>query len=155
MWGDLMGAGFTILITDRNRHVRNFLRRELNQEGFIVEVATDGREVLRKINVDDPPDLLVLDLEIPHLGGLAILKRLQDHHPHLPVIIHTFPVEEASHPAVQQVDALVTKTGNTDCLKIAIKDVFRRRYSHRCAVAGETELQEKPLTVALPRVFED
>ena len=139
-----MGAGFTILLTDRNRHVRNFLRRELNQEGFIVEVATDGREVLRKINVDDPPDLLVLDLEIPHLGGLAILKRLQDHHPQLPVIIHTFPVEEANHPSVQNVDALVTKTGNTDCLKSAIKDVLRRRYSDRFAVAGRTELQKDP-----------
>ena len=38
-----------ILIADRNRHVRDFLRRELGAEGYQVEVARDGREVLGRI----------------------------------------------------------------------------------------------------------
>ena len=64
-----MSDDFTVLITDRNRHVRNFLRRELTAEGYQVEVAADGRDLLRKISMADPSDLLILDLEIPYSGG--------------------------------------------------------------------------------------
>jgi CheY-like chemotaxis protein len=55
------------LIADRNRHVRDFLRRELTAEGYQVEMAADGREVLSRIEGADPPHLLILDLEIPYL----------------------------------------------------------------------------------------
>lgn len=136
-----MEAGFTILITDRNRHVRNFLRRELTDEGYQVKVATDGRDILRRINVDGPPDLLILDLEVPHVGGLAILKRLQDHHPQIPVIIHAFPTEDTGHPAVQSAAAFVEKMGNTDSLKTAVRKVLRNRYPNRFAAGGATELK--------------
>ena len=51
-----------ILIADRNRHVRDFLRRELHAEGYRIEVARDGREVLNHLQGHEPPDLLILDL---------------------------------------------------------------------------------------------
>ena len=126
-----MPAGFTILIADRNRHVRNFLRRELLEEGYKVEVATDGRDILRKMNVDGLPDLLVLDLEIPHAGGLTILKRLMHQFPHLPVIIHTFPTEDANSPVVRSAAAYVEKVGNPDRLKQMIQRVLREYYPKR------------------------
>jgi DNA-binding response OmpR family regulator len=69
---------FTIFIADRNRHVRDFLRRELAAEGYRVELAKDGREALRMLEVNELPDLLILDLEIPYVSGLEILKQLQD-----------------------------------------------------------------------------
>lgn len=139
-----MPVSFKILITDRNPHVRNFLRRELNQEGYIVEVANDGRDLLRRINQEGPPDLLILDLELPYVGGLVVLKRLQDWYPRLPVIIHAFLTEEASHPAVQSAAAFVTKMGNTDCLKAVITDVLRKGYPHRFAAGGDPELEKRP-----------
>ena len=77
-----MSDDFTLLITDRNRHVRNFLRRELIAEGYQVEVAADGRDLLRKISLAGPPDLLILDLEIPPLGGAALLRKIQRQHLH-------------------------------------------------------------------------
>ena len=137
-----MPADLTILIADRNRHVRNFLRRELLSEGYRVELATDGREILRKMNVDDPPDLLILDLEIPYVGGLTILERLKHRYPHLPVIIHTFPTEDADHPIVQTAAAFVEKVGNTDRLKRIIQQVLREYYPHRSDRIGkERQLQ--------------
>jgi DNA-binding NtrC family response regulator len=137
-----MPAGFTILIADRNRHVRNFLRRELLKEGYRVEVARDGRDILRRMNVDGPPDLLILDLEIPYVGGLTILKRLTRRYPHLPVIIHTFPTEDANDPIVQNAAAFVEKMGNTDRLKQEIERVLREYYPHRCGLGKEVELQK-------------
>lgn len=121
-----MPNGFTILVTDRNRHVRNFLRRELIAEGYQVEVAVDGRDLLRKINVADPPDLLILDLEIPHLGGAAVLRRIQRELPKLPVIIHTFATEESSHPAVRSAVAFVEKAGNAELLKRVIEHALAK-----------------------------
>jgi DNA-binding response OmpR family regulator len=126
-----MPNGFTILITDRNRHVRNFLRRELIAEGYQVEVAADGRDLLRKVNVAHPPDLLILDLEIPYSGGPAILKRLRRVNSGLPVIVHGFATEDATHPSVQLTDAFIEKMGNTDHLKSAILEVLREYYPSR------------------------
>ena len=126
-----MPDGFTVLITDRNRHVRNFLRRELVSEGYQVEVAADGRDLLRKINTADPPDLIILDLEIPYSNGPAILERLRRANSKLPVIIHAFATEEASHPAVQRTAAFVEKMGNTDRLKATVLEVLKEYYPNR------------------------
>lgn len=138
-----MAAGFTILITDRNKHVRNFLRRELSDEGYLVEVAADGRDLLRTINKVGLPDLLILDLEIPQIGGVAILKRLQLEHPQLPVIIHTFPTEESSHPTVQKAAAFVEKMGNAEYLKKVVDQVLRNRYPSRCAAMRRGRSQQE------------
>lgn len=115
----------TILIADRNPHVRKFLQRELAADGFQVLMAKDGREVLRLLDEDKQPDLLVLDLEIPHVSGLDILKKLQDRKPPVPVVVHTFLTEFANHPVVQQAAAFVEKTGdNIDNLKAVILEVL-------------------------------
>ena len=126
-----MPEGFTVLITDRNRHVRNFLRRELVAEGYQVEVAADGRDLLRKVSAGDSPDLLILDLEIPYSNGLAILKRLRRVNSGLPVIIHGFATEDVIHPTDQCTAAFVEKMGNTDGLKAAVLEVLREHYPNR------------------------
>ena len=126
-----MADGFTVLITDRNRHVRNFLRRELSAEGYQVEVAVDGRDLLRKIREADPPDLLILDLEIPYSGGPSIIARLRRVNSLLPVIIHGFATEDSTHPAVRQAAAFVEKMGNTQRLKIAVLEVLKEYYPNR------------------------
>ena len=129
-----MPDSFTVLVTDRNRHVRNFLRRELISQGYQVEVAADGRDLLRKISAADAPDLLILDLEIPYSGGPAILARLRRVNSGVPVIIHAFATEEATHPAVQQTAAFVEKMGNTDRLKETVLEVLKEYYPHRFSI---------------------
>ena len=126
-----MYSEFTILIADRNRHVREFLRRELLADEYRVEVAKDGRELLMMIDVDKPPDLLILDLDIPFVGGVVLLERLKDQVPSLPIVIHSFLTEYSNHPAVQQVAAFVEKRGNIDRLKAVVLDVLRKRYPTR------------------------
>lgn len=120
---------FTILVADRNPHVRTFLGRELAAEGYRVLTAGDGRELLSMLSVNDLPDLLVLDLEIPDVSGLQILMQLQDREPLLPVVVHTFRTEYADHPAVKKAAAFVEKTGNhIDSFKAVIRGVLQRYY---------------------------
>jgi CheY-like chemotaxis protein len=117
-----------ILIADRNRHVRDFLRRELTAEGYEVEVAADGREVLSRINDKDPPHLLILDLETPYLDEpdvWDILKKLQ---PPLPLIIHTLLPQYPTNLTLPMTAAFLEKRGDTDLLKAVVADVIDKFY---------------------------
>jgi CheY-like chemotaxis protein len=117
-----------ILIADRNRHVREFLRRELLAEGYRVEVARDGRELLDRLNGDDPPQLLILDLEIPYLDELQVWERLQDCQPPLPVVIHTFLPEYPTNLTLPLAAVFLEKKGDTDQLKSVVAEVIRKNY---------------------------
>jgi len=126
-----MNDPFRILITDRNRHVREFLEREFRGAGYQTQVAKDGQEVLALMEAEMPPDLLILDLEMPHGDGLQILQRLQTRLPPLPVVIHAFLAEHSDQAALDKVAALVEKEGDTNCLKTTVMEVLRKHYPSR------------------------
>ena len=123
------------MIADRNRHVRDFLRRELLAEGYQVEAARDGREVLHLINGGDPPQLVILDLEIPYLDELEVLSRVGAHHPPIPVIIHTLLPEHPTRLAWPQAAAVLEKRGDTDLLKTVVAEVLGQRQPEQAAPA--------------------
>jgi CheY-like chemotaxis protein len=120
-----------ILVADRNRHVREFLRRELSAEGYRVEVARDGREVLQRLQGEDPPELLILDLEIPYVDELEVLARLKARQPSVPVVIHTFLSESAPPPGLVQAEAFLEKKEDTDQLKAVVAEVIGKNYPLR------------------------
>jgi DNA-binding NtrC family response regulator len=115
--------GCKILIADRNRHVRDFLRRELSAEGYQVEVARDGREVLDRINGEVPPHL-----EIPYLEEPEVWARLKDRQPPLPVVIHTFLPEYPTNLTLPIAAAFLEKKGDTDQLKAVVAEVIGKHY---------------------------
>ncbi len=123
-----MAKSCKILIADRNRNVRDLLRRELTAEGYVVEVARDAREVLDRINGKDPPHLLILDLEIPYLDEPEVWARLKDRQPPLPVVIHTFLPEYPTHLTVPLAAAFLEKKGDTDELKAVVAEVVGKYY---------------------------
>jgi DNA-binding response OmpR family regulator len=137
-----MGNKFIILIADRNPHVRRFLQRELMIDGFQVLIAKDGREALKLSNSGDPPDLLILDLDLPDVSGLEILKQLQDQKIRVPIVVHTFLTEYADHPAVRNSAAYVEKTGdNVDGLKLVINGVLQKWHATRHVNESDREAQ--------------
>jgi DNA-binding response OmpR family regulator len=81
----------SILVADDEPVVRDVLSRYLTREGYTVSEAADGEEALSAIR-SDPPQAVVLDLMLPRLSGLDVLKlvRLESD---LPVIILS-----AAHP---------------------------------------------------------
>jgi DNA-binding response OmpR family regulator len=123
---------FTVLIADRNPHIRKFLRRELETEGYRILVAKDGNQLMVLLNVSKPPDLLILDLDLPHVDGLQVLEWLKDHDSPVPVVVHTYHTEHAGHPAVRNAAAFVEKTGNNiQGMKEILAEVLRTRYPGR------------------------
>jgi len=77
-----------ILVAEDDLPVAKFLSSGLEGEHYDVRLATDGAKVLRLLG-DGPCDLLVLDLNLPGLNGLEVLRRARSERPHLPVLILT------------------------------------------------------------------
>jgi CheY-like chemotaxis protein len=134
-----MRQNITILIADRNSHVREFLSRELRSEGYGVQEAKDGRDVLKTILSDRHPDLLILDIDMPYVSGLTILEDLRKRESPLPVIIHTFLTEYEKHPAVQRAAGFWEKRGNNiDGFKLSVAEVLRKWYPQRFSSIGRS-----------------
>lgn len=126
-----MGDKFTLLITDRNRHVREFLQREFAAEGYLVATAQDGRDALAAIEGNSPPDLLVLDPDIPYAEGPVMLEWLSGRAPLLPVVIHCFPTENTGCLSAGEGTVIVEKSGSTAPLKAAVAEMLKKFYPER------------------------
>ncbi len=148
-----MRDSFTILITDRNRHVRELLRREFEADGYRVRLAKDGRQVLTVIDSAEPLDLLILDLEIPYVdGGVEIIERLKDREPPVPVVIHTFFSEDVKSSAVEKASAIVEKTGdNIDHLRSVVEKVLQKFYPRQFAHLKDPNKETAKTTVLQTR----
>jgi DNA-binding NtrC family response regulator len=109
-----------ILLADRNRHVRELLRRELETEGYLVTVARDAQEILGLLAQGKIPDLLILDLEIPYLTEVNLLEQLQATHPTLPIIIHSFQPENPNEFIMPNTVAFLEKAADPNQLKTTI-----------------------------------
>jgi len=121
----------SILIADRNRHIRHFLRREFIAEGCWVQEAKNKKEVLKIIDANSPPDVLVLELDMPIECAFEILEKLQNQESALPVIIHTSLTDYKNHPACKWTDAFVEKCEDPTYLKNIVADVLRQKYPKR------------------------
>lgn len=133
-----MKGEFTILIADRRRAHREFLRREFLREGYGVRLARECGEVWTILKGFDPPDLLILDLEIPACGGWSLLGRLPQEAPRLPVIVlHTPQTAYARERALECAAALMAKDlGKVDRLKELVAEILRCWYPYRCSSRG-------------------
>jgi adenylate cyclase len=70
------GPGARLLVVDDNKVNRLLLSRLLEQQGYRVETAENGRVALERLHAD-PPDLMLLDIEMPELDGFGLLERIR------------------------------------------------------------------------------
>jgi DNA-binding response OmpR family regulator len=70
-------SGARILVTDDDPDLRALLCGILTDEGHKVSAVADGRRALESI-LSDPPDLVVLDVMMPHMDGFEVLKEMAE-----------------------------------------------------------------------------
>ncbi len=78
-----------ILVADDEQDVLDVMKKKIKKAGYEVILAKDGEEAWEKIKSDDP-DILLLDLTMPKMDGLTVLKNLRESPPTkkwIPVII--------------------------------------------------------------------
>jgi DNA-binding response OmpR family regulator len=75
-----------ILVVEDETRIIDFLARGLSADGMTVDWAQTGPSAI-KMTLEQRYDLVLLDLVLPQLNGLAVLERIQDARPELPVIV--------------------------------------------------------------------
>ncbi len=65
-----------VLVVDDEPHIVELVRYNLQQEGFAVSVAFNGREALTKVD-SDRPDLVILDLMLPEIDGIEVCRQIR------------------------------------------------------------------------------
>ena len=78
----------TILVVEDDSKIARLLELELRHAGYAVTVATDGRTGLERALADDI-DLVLLDVMLPQMSGLEVVRRLKEERPLLPVLMVT------------------------------------------------------------------
>jgi len=76
----------TLCIVDDDRPVREGLRETFENEGYSTLIAKDGKEALDRVE-EEPVDLMLLDLKMPRLSGMEVLREMADTHAKIPVVI--------------------------------------------------------------------
>ncbi len=77
-----------VLLVDDEEEFVTTLAERLELREVQALVATDGEAALALIKAD-PPQVVILDIMMPGLGGLEVLKRIKAENPHIPVILLT------------------------------------------------------------------
>lgn len=93
-----VGKRRTILVVEDDVDLRRLWRVALSFEGFTVEEVGDGIDALQHIELG-PPDLVLLDLDLPKLGGLSVQAEIAAHAftRSIPVVIVTGSSMDLGH----------------------------------------------------------
>ncbi|MEI7054641.1 response regulator transcription factor [Nocardioides sp. CCNWLW239] len=77
-----------VLLVDDEPDVRTSLKGGLAFEGYAVTTAADGGEALGRLS-EDVPDLMILDIGLPHIDGLEVCRRVRSRHLDVPILLLT------------------------------------------------------------------
>jgi DNA-binding NtrC family response regulator len=118
-----------ILIVDDDPDIVMMLEDRLQASGYETVVATEGQQALDQI-VHEPPQLILLDLTLPKVSGLDVLKRLSQMKPsdNIPVIVMTAhaSIEAAVEAMKEGAYDFLTKPLDGDHLLIVIRKALER-----------------------------
>jgi DNA-binding NtrC family response regulator len=92
---DVLKEHGRVLIVDDEWYILDFLSHLVTGEGFEPLVACDGPSALRMVRTETP-DVMLLDVRLPEMDGMEVLKKVKDLDPNLPVIMMTAHAEVQS-----------------------------------------------------------
>jgi excisionase family DNA binding protein len=103
-------AGASVLVVDDDAALREFIRANLEGEGYAVREAGSASEGLAALD-EEPPDLILLDVMMPRMDGWEMLRRVQERHgvDAIQVIMYSGKVEEAATAEERGAQAFIGK----------------------------------------------
>lgn len=138
-----------IFVVDDESKIRRLVAVNLESSGFDVMTADDGRRALEVLqHSDHKPDLIVLDVMMPGLDGLEVLKVIRQHSP-VPVIIVSAKndVRTKMEGFRLGTDDYLTKPFSIEELIMRIKAILRRSHKvdESASVASQCEIRNGPI----------
>ena len=141
-----------VLIVEDEHAILELVKLYLEKEGFRTVTAMNGIEALKRVK-EDKPDLVVLDLMMPHIDGLEVCKRLRStpETAKLPIVMVTAKAEESDTIVGLELgaDDYVTKPFSPKALVARVKALLRR--VERATVQGTEQYQYGELAMNLAR----
>jgi two-component system, OmpR family, response regulator ChvI len=133
----------TIALVDDDRNILTSVSIALQAEGFATRVYSDGETALKAL-LDNPPDLAVLDVKMPRMDGMELLRRLREK-TDVPVIFLTSKDEELDEALglALGADDYVKKPFSQRLLVARIRTILRRA-ELRARSEGAPEESEAP-----------
>ncbi len=133
----------TILVVDDDVNIREPLEKRLEMEGYRVMTAVDGEEGLQRLEED--PDLVLLDVDMPRLDGFGVLERMraEPRYRDMPVIVmtaHARSATEASQGLGLGASDYVRKPFDFQELLARVQTQLRIREIHRLMVEKQRDL---------------
>ncbi|WP_242416916.1 response regulator transcription factor [Sphingomonas panni] len=129
----------TIALVDDDRNILTSVSIALQTEGFVTRVYSDG-EVALKAFAENPPDLAVLDIKMPRMDGLELLRRLREKS-RLPVIFLTSKDDELDEALglAMGADDYIAKPFSQRLLIARIRAILRRAEPPQPGEPGSAE----------------
>jgi DNA-binding NtrC family response regulator len=117
-----------ILIVDDQESIRHFIEKAMTDEGYQVATAGEGKAALRSVT-EQMPDLVLLDLRLPDMHGLDVLKKVKDIDSDLQVVIMTAfgDVESAVRAMKLGAHDYINKPINLEQLFITVAKALENR----------------------------
>ncbi|MCX8110443.1 MAG: response regulator [Syntrophorhabdaceae bacterium] len=113
-----------ILIVDDEENIRILFKEELEEEGYKIDLASNGYEALEKIK-KSPFDLVVLDIKMPGMDGIQTLNEIKKINKDQHVILCSAYGEFKQDFSSWISDAYVVKSADTEELKSTIKSILK------------------------------
>lgn len=134
-----------VLVIDDEQNIRRLILNEFSLEGYNVSTAKDGEEGLAKIR-SQPLDVIILDVKLPKLNGVEVLKKIKEFSSSIEVIMITGYGDIKSAVASLKLGACdyVTKPFKLDDLLAAVHGAVserRAKKSHQIDHVGEKPVQ--------------
>ncbi|MEW6002675.1 MAG: response regulator [Nitrospirota bacterium] len=111
-----------ILVVDDDQHIQMLYKDELSEEGYDVVIAATGKEALELFDRENP-DLVTLDILLPDIDGIHLLRQMKEKRPKIPIIMST-AYDYRDDFAVWASEAYIVKSSDLDELKSMIKKLL-------------------------------
>jgi DNA-binding response OmpR family regulator len=114
-----------ILVVDDDLHIQRLYKEEFEDEGYEVVVASNGQEALEMFEKTSP-DIVTLDILLPDIDGIRLLRQMKDKNPKIPIIMST-AYDYRDDFAVWASEAYIVKSSDLDELKSMIKKLLEKQ----------------------------
>lgn len=116
----------SILVVEDDKNQSLLYKKELSEEGYSVYLARDGREAVTMAKLN-PPDLLVLDINMPGMDGIEAMGKILAENNRLPIVINTAYSSFKDNFMTWSADAYIVKSSDLSELKKTIREILEKR----------------------------
>jgi DNA-binding response OmpR family regulator len=114
-----------ILVVDDDLHIQRLYKEEFEEEGYEVVIASNGKEAIDMFD-REVPDIVTLDILLPDVDGIRLLRQMKEKRPKVPIIMST-AYDYRDDFAVWASEAYIVKSSDLDDLKSTIKKLLEKQ----------------------------